>query len=64
MKLLLSLACPAFLIITSLDILYLFIAGRWCDPKIWIQTSELVMMPVFVILGIIEIIVICREWRK
>ena len=54
----------AFLVILSLDILYLYYRGAWYDPYKFIEITEVVLLYAFSIIGTVRIIVKLRELKK
>jgi hypothetical protein len=51
----------AFLVVLSLDILYLYYRGAWYDPYKFIEISEVVLLYAFSIVGTVRIIIKFRE---
>ena len=54
----------AFLVILSLDILYLYYSGAWYDPYKFIEISEVVLLYSFSIIGTIRIIFKIRDLKR
>ena len=54
----------AFLVILSLDILYLYYSGAWYDPYKFIEISEVVLLYAFSVIGTIRIIFKIRELKR
>jgi membrane protein YdbS with pleckstrin-like domain len=54
----------AFLVILSLDILYLYYRGAWYDPYKFIEISEVVLLYAFSVVGITRIIIKFRELKR
>jgi hypothetical protein len=54
----------AFLVILSLDILYLYYRGAWYDPYRFIEISEVVLLYAFSVVGTIRIIIKFRELKR
>jgi uncharacterized membrane protein YqjE len=54
----------AFLVILSLDILYLYYCGAWYDPYKFIEISEVVLLYAFSVIGTIRIIFKLRELKR
>ena len=54
----------AFLVILSLDILYLYYSGAWYDPYKFIEITEVVLLYTFSIVGTVRIIIKLLELKK
>ncbi len=63
MKRILGLLTGIFLSVLSADLLYLYYAGTWREPIRWIEASEIVMLYIIFVLGIIQIVVVTKELK-
>ncbi len=57
MKGILGLLTGIFLSVLSADLLYLYYAGTWREPIRWIEASEIVMLYIIFVLGIVQVVV-------
>ena len=60
----LDLDIMAIFVILSLDILYLYYSGAWYDPYKIIEVSEVLLLYVFSIIGIVRIVLKLRELKR
>ncbi len=56
-----NLFANGMLIVLSGDLLYLYIAGGWTEPNEIILISELVLLPLIGIMGLVRMVKIVRE---
>jgi len=52
------------LVVLAGDLLYLYYAGGWHDPVIWVETSEVACLYAFVVGGILNCIRVATEALK
>jgi len=53
-----------FLVVLSVDILYLYYSGAWYDPYILIEIAEVVLLYLFSIIGTVRIFLKLRELKQ
>lgn len=65
-KHLLGLSTGMLLSVLAGDLLYLYYAGAWYDPMYWIEASEVVMLYIIFVLGIVQAVVATRglKWNR
>ncbi len=64
MKQILGLITGMLLSVLAGDLLYLYYAGLWYDPIPWIEASEIVMLYIIFVLGIIQSVVATRGLKN
>ncbi len=64
MKHILGLTTGMLLFVLAADLLYLYFAGMWTEPRIWMQTHEILMLYIIFVLGIIQVVVVTRELKR
>ena len=52
------------LVVLAADLLYLYYSGAWYDPYAFIEISEIVLLYLFTIFGILRIVHILRDLKK
>ena len=62
-KKVLGLLTGMLLSVLALDLLYLYYAGLWVEPIVWMQTQEVVALYIIFVLGIIQVVVVTRELK-
>jgi hypothetical protein len=59
-----NMAVSLFLSVLSGDLLYLYFAGGWYDPSKLIEYSEVVLLFILAVVGIIRFIIITQQLSK
>lgn len=57
MRHILGLATGVFLSVLAANLLYLYYAGAWYDPIVWIEKTEVVLLYIIFVMGIVQSVV-------
>ena len=66
MQHILGLTTGMLLSVLAADLLYLYYAGMWTEPRIWMLTHEILMLYIIFVLGIIQVVVVTKglKWNR
>ncbi len=65
-KHILGLFTGVLLFVLSADLLYLYYAGMWIEPRIWMKTQEVVFLYIIFVMGIVQSVVAVKgiKWNR
>ncbi len=63
-KQVLSLTTGMLLSVLAADLLYLYYAGMWTEPRIWMQTHEILMLYIILVIGIVQSVIVTKDIKE
>lgn len=64
MKQILGWATGVLLSVLAADLLYLYYAGRWIEPILWMQAQEVVALYIIFFMGIAQAVLAIQNLRR